>query len=925
MLMTRLRTILTVIGFALLTSSAGSRASSVVPADLRSEGREDPLGVDVTAPALSWKLAPAAPARGLSQTAYRVLVATSTNSLEEGKADLWDSGRVSSARTVEIPYGGKPLGSAEQVFWKVQVWDQAGMPSAWSLPAYWTMGILKSEDWHGASWISAPLDTPPTVDGPMPKYETLLLRRKFPVKSGLRRALLNVCGLGQYEMTLNGKKAGNYLQTPGWTKYDKTCLYDTYDITSQLHAGYNAAGMMLGSGMYLSHKGRYNKGVWTFGPLQAIALIRLEYEDGTVETVATDAQWRAASGPITFSSPYGGEDYDARLLPQGWDGPAFDDSKWDAARIGNGPGGRLAGLSCAASPVGVIQVLKPVSTKEIGPGTTVYDLGQNASIMPSIVVDGPPGSSVRITPSELVKPSGEIDDTMSNGQAFWTYTLRGGGTESWFPKFFYRGARYLRVEAIAPGGGEMLPWVKSIEGVVVHSTAKPVGEFACSSDLYNRIDTIVRWAQRSNMMSILTDCPTREKLGWLEEDHLNGPALRYNFGLEALFSKIENDMADSQLADGLVPNIAPEYLVFGGPTRNAFGDSPEWSSAFLLVPWQQYQFTGSTALLRAHYDGMKRYVAYLEGRAQGNIVDYGLGDWYDIGPKEPGYAQLTPRALTATAFFYYDTWILGQAAKALGQADDAAHYAALAEQIRAAFNQRFLNPQTNEYATGSQTANSIPLVMNLAPTDARAAILANVVADVRTKGLTAGDVGYRYLLQALAEDGRSDVIFDMNNQPAKPGYAMQLARGATSLTEAWDARRESSQNHFMLGQINEWFYRELAGIQSDPDGPGFAKIIIKPSPVGDITRTRASYDSAHGRIVSEWKRDGARLKMDVAVPPNTTAQIYVPTTDAKTVTEGGHPAGQAEDVRYLRTDGADAVFGVGSGAYEFESNIPQDN
>jgi hypothetical protein len=446
--------------------------------------------------------------------------------------------------------------------------------------------------------------------------------------------------------------------------------------------------------------------------------------------------------------------------------------------------------------------------------------------------------------------------------------------------------------------------------------------------LFNRIRALVRWAQRSNMMSVMTDCPQREKRGWLEEDHLNGPALRYEFDLAQLFTKMLNDIADSQLANGLVPTTAPEYAVFRdqgqtGDERGRFGDSPEWGSAFLLVPWQQYQFDGDLDLLRRHYDGMKRYVDYLAGRATNHIVNYGLGDWYDLGPKSPGIAQLTPISLTATAFYYYDTWILAQTAALLGKPDEAQQFETRAAEIRTAFNEKFYDATNRLYATGSQTANAIPLVMNLCAPTNRAAVLDAIVHDIRARGnaLTAGDVGYRYLLLALAEGGRSDVIFDLNNQSDKPGYGFQLKKGATSLTEAWDARRDSSQNHFMLGQIQEWFYHDVAGIGGDPAGPGFKKIIIYPQPVGDLTWARASYDSIRGKITSDWKRAGGKFTLNVTIPANTTATVFIPAASAETVTEGGKPAAQSGGVKFLRMENDRAVFEIESGAYTFGSRF----
>ncbi len=805
---------------------------------------------------------------------------------------------------------------SQQVFWKVRVWDKDGEALNWTEPATWTMGVLDRADWQ-AQWISAAaLETNHNA------LATLLLRREVAIKPRLVRAVMHLCGLGQYELTLNGRKVGADLLAPGWTKYDRTCLYDTHDLTPLLHEGTNALGLLLGNGMYHVTGGRYTKFKGSFGPLKLMAQLRLEYADGTMQLIGTDPQWRVAPGPITFSCIFGGEDYDARLKPAGWNQPGFADANWDRAVVVPGPGGQLRGLSCAAPPIRAIEVLKPVSVTDLSPGLRVYDLGQNASIMPRFQVRGPAGSVVKITPAELLREDGSVDrGSCGGGEAYWKYTLSGKGTESWFPKFWYHGSRYLQVACTAASGKGERPKVESLEGVVVHSSSSPVGEFACSNELFNRIRQLVRWAQRSNLQHVITDCPHRERLGWLEQYHLNGPSLRYEFDLAQIFTKGMNDMADSQLDNGLVPDIAPEYTVFSG----GFRDSPEWGSAYVIVPWQQYEWTGDLDLLRAHYPGMQRYVAYLGSHAKNHIVSHGLGDWYDRGPKPPGPAQLTPCELTATAFYYEDTHILAQTARLLGQPDDAHKYDQLANNIRAAFNRALFNPTTGQYATGSQCANSMPLVMGLADPTARAGLVEAVVQDVRRRGnvLTPGDVGYRYLLRALADGGRSDVIFYLNNQSATPGYGYQLKQGATSLTEAWDAGRGSSQNHFMLGHIMEWFYHDLAGIQGDPAGPGFKQIIIHPQPVGNVTWTRASYDSIRGRIVSDWRITGGKFELRISIPANTRATVFVPGSSADLVTEGGRPAATAPGVTFARLVPKTVVFTVESGSYLFASALPE--
>jgi len=895
---------------------------ALTPARLSCDWGIDPLGVDSPKPVLRWELESTMRAAG--QSAYEVMVASEPEILAQGKGDVWDSGKVASDHDLQVAYGGPALKTAERVYWKVHVWDQNGAEAGWSAPATWTMGVVKSGDWGGAEWIGS---GPIAQSAPIAEPGSIRVRREFEVKPQIKRALIYVSGLGQYELTIDGAKVGSDLLTPGWTDYRKTCLYDTYDVTAQLaRQGQHAMGLLLGNGMYnVEDVARYHKFTGTYGPQMAIGLLRIEYADGTVETIPTDGQWQAGAGPITFSHVFGGEDYDARLEAPGWDKPGFRGaaSDWRPAGGYRGPGGALRGFSFAAPPVRAIEILKGAPGREIRRGVMVYDLGQNASIMPAITVRGAAGSAVKITPAELLKKDGSVDrGSVGGGDAYWKYTLAGTGEgEAYFPKFFYHGCRYLQVERLAPPGGGDLPLVLSVDGVVIQSSAAPAGTFSCSNELFNRIATLVRWAQRSNMMSVLTDCPHRERLGWMEQDHLNGPSLRYDYRMERLFAKIDNDIADAEEPGGLVPEIAPEYVVFPARKSANFHESVEWGSALLLVAQQQYEWTGDLDLLRQHYDAMKRYVDHLGAYAPNGILDIpgDLGDWYDIGPKRPGVSQLTPVALTETAFYFEDASVLAEAAELLGNAVDALKYKALAAEIRAAFNAKFYDTQKEQYGTGSQCANAIALVMGLVEPAQRSATLDALAGDVTAKGNTAGDIGYRYVLRALADGGRSEVIGDMNNQSDKPGYGYQLKMGATSLTEAWDAARSSSQNHFMLGQIVEWFYHDLAGIQEDPAGPGFRRIIIRPQPAGNVTWVNASYDSARGRIAVEWKSGSTGFDLGVSIPSGSTATVFMPARAADQVSESGAPATIAKGVKFIENEGGRAVFEVSSGYYHFNS------
>jgi hypothetical protein len=908
---------LVVVALALVAPASSSQAAEVQ--DLRCEYGKNAQGIDHVRPRLSWTIRSGR--RGDRQTAYQVLVASSSGALARDQGDCWDSGKVSSDQSLHVDYAGRPLTSRQQCFWKVRAWDRDDKPSAWSAPAQWAMGLLAAEDWR-AQWIAAiPDGTPsssstkqnlaPQGDRPNSASASHLLpifRREFQAEKAVARAVLYGCGLGQAEFRLNGRKIGDDLLQPGWTNYRKSCLYQTYDVTGMIRRGPNALGVLLGNGMYNVAGGRYTKFKGSFGPPMLIAQLEMDYADGTRDLVVTDARWKQAPGPITFSCIYGGEDYDARLEQPGWDEPRFNESSWTAALIANGPGGRLAGVSEAAPPIRAIKTLSPVKKTRLKPGAWLYDLGQNCSLLPRITVAGPAGARVTIETGERFQ--GDRFVGACDRLASFNYVLRGGGDETWSPRFTYAGARWLLVQGAedsSRAADASTPAVKSVEGVFVCSSSTPAGDFACSNELFSRTAGIIDWAMRSNMMSILTDCPHRERLGWLEQIHLAGPSLMYRYDLAALFSKMAQDMADAQLANGMVPDIAPEYVVFA----DGFRDSPEWGSAYVLVPWQVYQFYGDPSLLRKHYEGMRRYVAYLDSTARDHIVRHGLADWFALAG--------TPAPQVATAFYYLDLTVLEKTARLLGKADDARRYAEQAGEVRQAYNAQFYEPAEHRYAKGTQTANALPVVLGIVDPADRAAVIEDIVRDIhgRSDALTAGDVGYRYLLRALADNGRSDVVFAMNQGADHPGYGMILAKGNTSLPEPWDGGPHASSNHFMLGHIMEWFYADLAGIRPDPAAPGFKRIVIKPAPVGDVTWVKAHYDCGYGRITSNWKRDGDRLTMEVTIPANATATVFVPGGDPKSVMESGVPASRAESVTFLRMDATFAVYEVGSGTYRF--------
>lgn len=892
------------------------------------EYRKDPLGVDAAIPRLSWQLM--SHQRGVLQTAYRILVSDNLGLLNKHVGNIWDSKKVPSDQSIQVAYAGKKLEPAKRYYWKVMAWDNKGNSSGWSDLGMWQMGLPSQQDWKGAHWISyeelpATHRIVPAVDnnrhnelGPGKNIQPLL-RKEFKVKGSVKRATMYISGLGHFEISLNGEKVGDHFLDPGWTDYDEQALYVTFDLTDQLKQGANAIGVMLGNGFYHIPRERYRKLTTSFGYPKMICRLVLEYSNGTTENILSDASWKTTPGPITFSSIYGGEDYDATLEQAGWDKPGFKENKqWKPVVLTEGP---KVLDSQMATPVKIFENFSPVKIKQLKSGVWVYDLGQNASGIVQLSVKGKRGTVVKVTPGELIDAEGDVTQKGTGSPYYFEYKLKGEGTETWQPRFTYYGFRYVRVEGGVPEGEanpQNLPVVANLKGLHIRNSAEQVGNFTSSNYLFNKTDQLIDWAIRSNMVSVFTDCPHREKLGWLEQVHLMGSSLRYNYDLASMFKKVAKDMQMAQTPEGLIPETAPEYVIFtwGG---TMFRDSPEWGSNGIIMPWYVYQWYGDKHILADSYPMMQRYLDYLATKAEGHILSQGLGDWYDLGPERPGVSQLTPMGVTGTAIYYYDLNIMSKIATMLGKPEDAKKYTKLAAEVKEAFNKKFFNKETKQYATGSQTANAMAVYMNLVEPQYKDAVVDNLIKDIRSRnnGLTAGDIGYRYVLRVLEKENRSDVIFDMNSRSDVPGYGYQLAQGATSLTESWAALSTVSNNHLMLGHIMEWFYSGLGGIRPAENSVAFNNIDIHPEPVGDVTSANVSHESPYGTISTNWESKGDTFDLKVTIPANTTATVYLPATETAQILENGNVVEGNKDLKSLGFKNGRALIQVGSGTYQF--------
>ncbi|MEC5143969.1 glycoside hydrolase family 78 protein [Chitinophaga sp. 212800010-3] len=891
---------------------------SVRVVQLKCEYEINPLGITTDNPHLSWELV--SDARGVMQSAYQILVADDPDLLQQNNGNVWDSRRQPGSQSAYVPFSGKKLSAAKTYYWKVRIWDSKGQATAWSAPGQWKMGLREQHDWQHANWIAfedLPGDNNQQRTANAGSRNILpLLRREFAVKKPLKRATMYISGLGQFELSLNGYKVGDHFLDPGWTQYDKKTLYVTFDLTQQLRPGSNVLGVMLGNGFYHIPKERYRKLEGTFGYPKMICRLFLEYNDGSSENIISDQRWKTAPGPVVYSSIYGGEDYNATLEQAGWNQPAFNDGSWKTAMTVSGPANLESQL---ADPLKVMDTLKPVKVYQPRPGVWVYDLGQNASGIPAITVTGPKDSTVKIIPGELVAADGSVTQQASGGPCWFQYTLKGADAEQWHPQFSYYGFRYLQVEGAVPANEnnpEHLPEVQALAGWHTRNAAATVGDFSCSYELFNRIFRLVNWAVKSNMASVFTDCPHREKLGWLEEAHLMGNSIQYNFDVARLLRKITADMREAQLPNGMVPDIAPEYVVFSG----GFRDAPEFGSAAVIVPWNAWRWYGDKKILSDNYHMMQQYVSYLESKSVNDTLCFGLGDWFDIGPNGVGESQNTPKSNTATAFYYYDLSILAQTARVLGYTNDVRRYQAQMARVKTAFNTFFFDKTTQQYASGSQAANALPVYMGLVPPQDKDAVIHHLVTDIqnRNNSITTGEISHSFLLRVLQAAGKSDLIYRMNARTDVPGYGYQLEHGATSLTESWQAYRYVSNNHLMLGHLMEWFYNTLAGIGQAENSEAFKHIIIHPQPVGGITFARASYQSLYGLISSEWQEQDGTFELTVKIPCNTTATVYLPASGNSRVLADGKPVSQVKAIRFAGKEGKQSLYNIGSGVYHFK-------
>ncbi|MBM4092487.1 MAG: hypothetical protein FJ276_24150 [Planctomycetes bacterium] len=1061
---------------------------------LRCEHLRDPLGIDVLQPRLTWRLVSPACERGARQTAFQILVAGSSAELARDRGDVWDSGRVESAESVLVLYGGIPLKSNQACYWKVRAWDEAGRATPFSAPASWSMGLLEEAEWCGAKWIgraepdeegvsvadlkqaqwlwypegnaahdaptearhfrrrltlpndaqierafcffagddvctfyvngvhvgvgrghpsltgadisgllrpganelavqavNQPADVPNNPGGwigvvrvelagadpiivhsdaswksarqtganwqtaefadaawvdarvlgqagiapwgtPWPekwrsehrRLAGRYLRRAFNTLEGKTpsRATAFVSGLGFFDLHVNGRRVDEQRLNPALTGYDQRVLYVTFDLTSHITPGANAIGVVLSNGRFFAPRVANPMPMQDYGYPRLLACLRLEYPDGSTQDIVSDESWSLTTeGPLRASNEFDGEEYDARREQSGWDRPGFTGADWAPASVVSAPGGKLE--SQMIEPVRVTEVLRPKQLFEPNPGVWMVDFGQAFYGVVQLAASGPAGASVKMRTSFNILPDGTLNYINDrSAQNTDVYTFRGEGVETWSPRFRGNATRWVQVEGF-PGR----PTAENFVGLVTHTDHEVVGEFSCSNELINRVYANARWGTRMQNRSVPMEPDRDERMPWSGHPAKTSESEGWVFNVARFYEHFLHNYRVHQADDGSLQEILPPYWLFNSKDI-------VWPSVATIIPDWYYSFYGDDQPLRDNYEMMKRFVLYHQHqnlKPDGTLDHCTYGDWVDaasIGSNARNFGA-TSRPLIGTAYFYHNCRIVERAARLLGKPEDERYFRELAQRVRQGFRRRFFDPVTATYESGTQCSSVLPLAFGLVPDDQREAVARKLVEDITVthRGHTSvGLIGMQWQLQVLTDVGHPDVAYQIATQTTRPSWGYMITRGATTSWERWDTDTQDGgmngeSQKILSGNFEAWCYQTLAGINYDPERPGFKHIILRPRVVGDLDFVNATHRCPYGDIESRWQRTADSFTWRLTVPPNTTATVYVPTAEAASVTESGQPAAKSAHIVLLRTDRGHAVYQVPSGRYEFRSAL----
>ena len=851
-------------------NSLWAQNETCAPARLLCDYLENPLGVDNPNPRLSWKLDDER--KGAKQTAYQMWVGTDSLQVLQEKGNMWNSEKQSSDNTLQT-YAGQELDPFTKYYWKVKVWDKDGVPSVSGVSSFET-GMMDMKNWQGA-WIGDDHG----IDYKPAPYFRKVFQAKKKIKSA--RAYLVVAGL--FELYLNGEKVGNHRLDPLYTRFDRKNFYLTFDVTKHLQEGKNAIGVLLGNGWF-NHQSiatwNFHEATWRNRPAFCMDL-RITYEDGSVEVIPSERNWKTSSGALIFNSIYTAEHYDARLEQKGWNTVDFDDSKWEGVRYRQAPSEQI--VSQQVQPIRAVEEISAQKVTQLNDTTYVFDFARNMSGTSRIKVSGEAGTVVRMKHGERLYENGHVD--LSNIDVYYypvddkdpfqtdILILSGQGEDDFMARFNYKGFRYVEVTTSKP----LKLDENNLKAYFIHSDVAQRGSIKTSSPLIDRLCWATNNAYLSNLMGYPTDCPQREKNGWTGDGHLAIETALYNYDGITVYEKWLGDHRDEQQPNGVLPDIIPTHG-WGYGTDNGL----DWTSTIAIIPWNLYMFYGDSKPLADCYENIKAYVNYVDRIAPSGLTVWGRGDWVPVKSK-------SNKELTSSVYFYVDATILSKTAKLFGKEADYQHYKALAEKIKNAINAKYLNRETGVYASGTQTELSVPLMWGVVPEELKGKVVKNLASKVEESGyhLDVGVLGAKAILNALVQNGEFETAYKVAVQDTYPSWGWWIVNGATTLLENWDlkATRDISDNHMMFGEIGGWFYKGIGGIYPDELKPGFKHIRLEPNFPTELTHFEAKHDSPQGEIVSSWKRSGKRLTYTVKVPANSTATLKLPSSvkDARTI------------------------------------------
>ncbi|WP_083421780.1 alpha-L-rhamnosidase [Arsenicibacter rosenii] len=868
-----------------------------VPTGLQCEHLVNPLGLDTPAPRFSWRLDDSR--RGARQTAWQLAVGTDSAALAGGKADSWQTAKTATNQGL-VTYQGSSLKPFTTYFWRLTVWDKDGKPASSAIARFET-GMMQQKNWLGA-WIS---DVNNVDLKPAPYF-----RKGFTVTKKIRSARAYIAAGGLYELYINGEKTGNHRLDPMYTRFDRRTLYVTYDVTKQLQTGKNAIGVLLGNGWY-NHQSTavwyFHQAPWRARPTFCLDL-RITYDDGTTETIASGKDWKTALSPVIFNSIYTAEHYDARLEQPGWNTASFDDATWKNVLLRAAPSTNV--VAQAMHPVRNVEAIPARQMRRINDTTVVFDLGRTISGVSQFRVSGPAGTVIRLKHGERVYPTGLVD--MSNidvhyrptdkSDPFQTdiFILNGKGDEQFMPHFNYKGFQYVEVTSNKP----LTLSEKNLTGYFMHSDVPPAGLVSSSSETINKLWWATNNSYLSNLFGYPTDCPQREKNGWTGDAHIAVETGLYGFDGITIYEKWLADHRDEQQPNGVLPSIIPT-----GGWGYEWGNGPDWTSTITLIPWNVYLFYGDSKILADNYEAMKRYVDRITAISPNGLTTWGLGDWVPVKSK-------TPVEFTSSVYYFTDASIVAKAAKILGKQADFVAYTALANKIKNAVNAKYYHPETGLYGQGVQTELSVPLHWGIVPDDQKSKVAANLAKRVQADNthLDVGLLGTKSILNALSENGYADIAYQVASQETYPSWGWWIKNGATTLYENWpiDAKSDISMNHIMFGEIGAWLYKAPGGIKPDPEQPGFRNILLEPHFVKGLNQFEAAHEGPNGLIKSAWSRGSDGITYSVVVPANSGATLTLHLSPGQQLWENG------QVVKPLQTtSGNTARYTLQAGSYSF--------